>query len=119
MFRPIKYPAGGHLDDVNIAKITKLSTRTRDYVKKHGSQTTAGPSTIKKKYRTVLVENIPEIRHDPKPCKTNKDHRAYEKFKVQGQEEASLDNIFKGNRPIGKSGARGGRSNWENSDKPQ
>lgn len=83
MFRPTKHLAGGYLDAVDNANIKKLWTRTREYVKKHGGQTTAGPSTLKRKYRTVLVQDIPEFLHDPKPCKTDKDHRAYEKLKVR------------------------------------
>lgn len=111
--------AGAHLDDVDNAKIKTLWTRAKEYINKHGGQTTAGPSTPKKKYKTVLVEDIPDFLHDPKPCKTGRDHRAYEKFKVQGQDEASFDNSFKENKPTGKPGTRGGRSNRKNSDKLQ
>lgn len=62
---------------------------------------------------------MPEIRHGPKPCKTNWNHKAHRKFKIQGQEEASFDNSVKGNKPTRKPGTHGGRSNRQNLDKPQ
>lgn len=51
---------------------------------------------------------MPEIRRDLKPGKAKWDHKAYEKYKVHGQEEAFSDNNVKGNKPTARSGTRGG-----------
>ncbi|KKY31686.1 hypothetical protein UCDDA912_g08357 [Diaporthe ampelina] len=59
---------GAHLDNVEKTKTKALWTRVRDYIKKHGGKTTAGPWTLKKKYKE-LTEKIPEIRKDLKLSK--------------------------------------------------
>lgn len=56
---------------------------------------------------------MPKIRRDLKPGKAKWNHKAYRKYKVQGQEEASFDNEVKRNKSTGKSG---GRSSQNNSD---
>lgn len=113
----IEHLAGGHLDDVDNVKIRKLWTRAKEYISKHGGQTTAGPSTIKKKYKS-LVETMPEIRRDLKPGRANWDHKAYRKFRVQGQGEASFDDNIKGDEPNEKPSTRSGLPTRKNSDKP-
>lgn len=112
LLEAIEHLAGGHLDDVNNTKINNLWTRAKAYIKEHGGETTAGPSTIKKKYK-ALSESVPEIRRDLKPGKAKWDHKAYEKYKVRGQDEASFDNEVKRNKSTGKPG---GRSSQNNSD---
>lgn len=112
LLEAIEHLAGGHLDDVNNTKINKLWTRAKAYIKEHGGETTAGPSTIKKRYE-ALSENVPKIRRDLKPGKAKWDQKAYENYKVHGQEEASFDNEVKGKKSTGKSG---GRSSQKNSD---
>lgn len=106
LFEAVEHIAKGHLDDVETTKIRRLWTDAQDYIKKHGGKTEAGPWTLKKKYKEVTA-NMPGIRKDLKPSKAKWDHKAYKKYKVQGQEEASFDDDAE-EEPAGKRDTRNG-----------
>lgn len=98
--------AGSHLDDVDKTNIRRMWVRAQEYIEKHGGKTKAGPAALKKKYKELL-ENMPGIRKDLKPSNAKWDHKAYEKYKVQGQEEASFNDDAE-EEPAGKRVTRNG-----------
>lgn len=98
---------GGHLDDVEKSKTRALWTGAKKYIKEHGGKTTAGPSTLKTKYKE-LTQEVAEIRKDLKPGKANWDHDNYKAYKVPGQEEASFEEDAEEEELGGKSGTNNG-----------